>query len=139
VRASQDRILVSHAGVLPRPDDLRDMLASGTDEGFEARLPSAVREVVAQQIACGVDIVNDGEISKRAGFSSYAKERLSGFVERPEVDARNLRNVTARDRRLFPGPLPRAWAASIDRPRSWSPSSRFATSARTESSATSPI
>jgi 5-methyltetrahydropteroyltriglutamate--homocysteine methyltransferase len=79
------------------------MLANGADGDVEGRLPSAVREVVEQQVACGVDIVNDGEISKRAGFSSYAKERLSGFVERPEVDARNLRNVTARDRQLFPG------------------------------------
>lgn len=103
MRRSDERILVSHAGVLPRPDDLRELMAEPDASRFEARLPSAVREVVEQQIACGVDIVNDGEISKRAGFSSYAKERLSGFVERPEVNAQTLRNVTARDRKLFPG------------------------------------
>ncbi len=105
MRRSLDRILVSHAGVLPRPDDLRDLLAQDSADArkVEERLPSAVREVVQQQVDCGMDIVNDGEISKRAGFSSYAKERLSGFEERPSTDARMLRNVTARDRLLFPG------------------------------------
>ncbi len=105
MRSSQDRILVSHAGVLPRPEDLQDSVTQGPEGAarFEERLPSAVREVVQQQVNCGIDIVNDGEISKRAGFSSYAKERLAGFEERPSDDARMLRNVTARDRQLFPG------------------------------------
>jgi 5-methyltetrahydropteroyltriglutamate--homocysteine methyltransferase len=105
MRTSQDRILVSHAGVLPRPDSLLEVLAQGSDADgrFEERLPSAVHEIVERQVACGIDIVNDGEIRKRAGFSSYAKERLSGFQERPATDARMLRNVTARDRLLFPG------------------------------------
>ena len=105
MRSSQARILVSHAGVLPRPADLQDLAAQGPEAAarFEERLPGAVREVVQQQVDCGIDIVNDGEISKRAGFSSYAKERLSGFEERPSDDARMLRNVTARDRQLFPG------------------------------------
>jgi 5-methyltetrahydropteroyltriglutamate--homocysteine methyltransferase len=76
---------------------------SAPEAEFESALPDAVRSVVEQQVACGVDIVNDGEISKRAGFSSYAKERLGGFEERLSDDARMLRNVTARDRLQFPG------------------------------------
>jgi len=100
VRKNTDRIRVSHAGVLPRPDSLQ---VSAPEAEFEAALPNAVKTVVEQQVGVGVDIVNDGEISKRAGFSSYAKERLGGFEERPSDDARLLRNVTARDRLLFPG------------------------------------
>src|SRR5919109_2343590 len=88
MQRSTERILTTHAGSLPRPDDLRDMLVA-KDEGqpydqarFATRLRSAVAEVVRLQTAAGLDIINDGEISKRS-FSTYARERLSGFEERP--------------------------------------------------------
>jgi len=41
----------------------------------------AVAEVVKKQIACGIDIINDGEVGK-SNFSRYARERLGGFIER---------------------------------------------------------
>src|SRR5919109_4538694 len=85
---STERILTTHAGSLPRPDDLRDMLVA-KDEGqpydqarFATRVQSAVAEVVRRQPAAGLDVINDGELSKRS-FSTYARERLSGFEERP--------------------------------------------------------
>jgi 5-methyltetrahydropteroyltriglutamate--homocysteine methyltransferase len=88
MQRSTERILTTHAGSLPRPDDLRDMLVA-KDEGqpydqarFATRLRSAVAEVVRLQTAAGLDIINDGELSKRS-FSTYARERLSGFEERP--------------------------------------------------------
>jgi 5-methyltetrahydropteroyltriglutamate--homocysteine methyltransferase len=88
MRRSTERILTTHAGSLPRPDDLRDMLIA-KDDGqpydqarFTTRVQSAVAEVVQQQTAAGLDIINDGELSKRS-FSTYARERLSGFEERP--------------------------------------------------------
>jgi 5-methyltetrahydropteroyltriglutamate--homocysteine methyltransferase len=81
-------ILTTHAGRLPRPDDLRDRLIA-KDEGqpsdqarFATRVRSAVAEVVRQQTAAGLDSINDGELSKRS-VSTYARERLSGFEARP--------------------------------------------------------
>ena len=59
MRRSIDRILVSHAGNLPRPDDLTRLLIAGESErvALNKRLPGAVAEVVERQIACGVDVV----------------------------------------------------------------------------------
>jgi 5-methyltetrahydropteroyltriglutamate--homocysteine methyltransferase len=86
MKRSTERILTTHAGSLPRPEDLRDVLVA-KDEGrpydqatFATRLRSAVGEVVQQQIMSGLDIINDGELSKRS-FSTYARERLSGYEE----------------------------------------------------------
>jgi len=82
-----DRILTTHAGSLPRPDDLWQMLVAKRDgqpydeTRFEERVRSAVQEAVQQQIHCGIDIVNDGELRK-PNFLVYARERLSGFSQR---------------------------------------------------------
>ena len=65
-----DRFLTTHTGSLPRPDDLiRAMFAK--EEGvpvdrtaLAARIGEAVAEVVRKQVAAGVDLVNDGEMSK---------------------------------------------------------------------------
>src|SRR5213593_2791 len=88
MRRSTERILTTHAGSLPRPDDLRDMLMA-KDEGrpydqetFARHVRSAVAEVVQQQHAAGIDIINDGEESKRS-FSTYVRERFNGWEERP--------------------------------------------------------
>jgi len=64
---STERILVSHAGVLPRPEGLQRLFDAGPREraAFDAALPGGVADVVARQVAAGVDIVNDGEVSKR--------------------------------------------------------------------------
>ncbi len=111
MRRSTDRILVSHAGTLPRPDDLAEMMAAGPAqaEAFDKRVPSAVQEVVRKQAEIGVDIVNDGELAKRGGFSGYIRERLTGIEERPDADNLQPRDVTGRDKRDFP----QAFAAGI--------------------------
>ena len=66
MRRSTDRILTTHAGSLPRPDDLREMITA-KDEGrpydpvaLAHRVQGAVTEVVQMQINCGIDIINDG-------------------------------------------------------------------------------
>ena len=88
MKRSTERILVTHAGSLARPDDLWEMLIAKNEgqpydrEAFSRRVRSAVAEVVRKQIECGIDIVNDGELGK-SNFSRYTRERLSGFVERP--------------------------------------------------------
>ncbi|HLG72525.1 MAG TPA: cobalamin-independent methionine synthase II family protein [Chloroflexota bacterium] len=98
---STDHILVSHAGNLPRPESLAKSLQSGGRDEFVRQLPAAVAEVVKRQAAIGIDVVNDGELSKVGGFSNYASERLGGLEQRTsDVPAMN---VSARDRLDFPG------------------------------------
>ncbi|HEX6511798.1 MAG TPA: cobalamin-independent methionine synthase II family protein [Chloroflexota bacterium] len=103
MRRSSEHILVSHAGNLPRPEYLQEALAAGPagQEEFTTRLPSAVTEVVRRQADLGIDIVNDGELSKIGGFSNYAGERLSGLQQRTS-DIPPM-NVSGRDRLDFPG------------------------------------
>jgi len=81
---STDRFLTTHTGSLPRPDDLiRTMYAK--EEGvpvepgaLAARVRDAVAEVVKKQSVAGIDIVNDGELSKPS-YATYVKDRLTGF------------------------------------------------------------
>jgi methionine synthase II (cobalamin-independent) len=60
-------------------------------------LASAVTEVVKQQIGCGLDIVNNGELSK-PNFTDYVLERIAGCEKRPGTGLRRL-SMTARDER----------------------------------------
>jgi 5-methyltetrahydropteroyltriglutamate--homocysteine methyltransferase len=105
---STERILVSHAGALPRPDNLQQLFDAGpgSQAGFEAALPDAVAEIVARQAAAGVDIVDDGEISKHGLFIGYIRDRMSGFsrVAVPTAEFRPRHApVWGRDLRDFPG------------------------------------
>ncbi|MBO0833836.1 MAG: hypothetical protein J2P29_17885, partial [Actinobacteria bacterium] len=61
--------------------------------------------VVAQQVAAGIDVVNDGEISKRGLFTGYIRDRMSGFERRSVPAGYKPENagVTGRDRLEFPG------------------------------------
>jgi 5-methyltetrahydropteroyltriglutamate--homocysteine methyltransferase len=104
VKRSTDRILVSHAGVLPRPQDLRDLMAPGREDEFHKRLPSAVKEIVDQQVKAGFDVINDGEFSKVGGFSGYPRQRLSGIELREVKDGEGPppHDVQGRDKRDFP-------------------------------------
>jgi 5-methyltetrahydropteroyltriglutamate--homocysteine methyltransferase len=67
MKLSRDRILTTHVGSLPRPDDLIDLLRKEDRgepfdrAGLEARVAAAVRETVADQAKAGVDIVGDGD------------------------------------------------------------------------------
>ena len=108
MRRSTERILVSHAGVLPRSEELQRLFAAGPAEqaAFTAALPGAVADVVARQVAAGIDIVNDGEISKRGLFIGYIRDRMTGFsqVAVPTADFRPRHApVWGRDLRDFPG------------------------------------
>src|SRR5258708_1185455 len=98
MRRSTDAILTTHTGSLPRPDDLVDLLyAEESGEPVDSaalqdRIRSAVSESVHQQIAAGIDIVDDGEMSK-VSYSTYVNARLPGFEghvhvpRRPRPDA----------------------------------------------------
>lgn len=77
-------IKTSHVGSLPRGDELTPLLLA-RDKGepydaaeFDRAVGTAVDAAVAMQVACGVDVVSDGELGK-VGYSTYMIERLSGF------------------------------------------------------------
>lgn len=82
-----NRILTTHVGSLPRPTDLLDLMKAKIqgqpyDAGaYAAKVRSAVSDVVRRQMACGIDILTDGEQSK-PGFFAYVNERLAGFEAR---------------------------------------------------------
>src|SRR5437764_3713866 len=84
MKRSTDRFLTTHTGSLPRPEDLiRTMYAKEEGVPVDAaalsqRVAAAVDEVVRKQVAAGVDVVNDGEMSKPS-YATYIKDRLSGF------------------------------------------------------------
>src|ERR671932_1095242 len=101
MRRSNEKILVPHAAPPPPPADLQELFAAGPSRStaFEQRLPSAVREVVVRQAETGIDIVNDGELSK-SNFTSYARDRLGGLEVAQTPPGH--RDITARDKREFP-------------------------------------
>lgn len=81
---SVDRFLTTHTGSLPRPDDLVELVIA-TQRGdevdpavLENRITEAVFESTRKQIEAGVDIVNDGEMSKPS-YATYVLQRLTGF------------------------------------------------------------
>jgi 5-methyltetrahydropteroyltriglutamate--homocysteine methyltransferase len=79
-----DRILTTHTGSLPRPKALLELLqakdnGSAVDNAtLDALTADAVKETVRKQIENGIDVVNDGEMSK-IGYVTYVKDRLTGF------------------------------------------------------------
>jgi 5-methyltetrahydropteroyltriglutamate--homocysteine methyltransferase len=79
-----DRILTTHAGSLPRPAALLPLLLAQEQgeavdgEQLQAEIQAAVRETVNRQREAGVDVLNDGEVSKPS-YATYVKDRLTGF------------------------------------------------------------
>src|SRR5436190_6478485 len=106
MKRSMDRILTTHVGSLPRPDDLRDLIQNkargeAVDEAlFAARVKSAVAETVRRQAEAGIDIVADGEMG-RIGFIPYANERLTGIEPSRGAEPANYWNQS-REYREFP-------------------------------------
>jgi len=84
MQRSTDRILTTHVGSLARPRDLLEMLREREHgrpydaAALDGRIASAVTELVATQVDCGIDVVTDGEMSK-VSFLTYVKDRLAGF------------------------------------------------------------
>jgi 5-methyltetrahydropteroyltriglutamate--homocysteine methyltransferase len=108
MKRSTDRILTSHAGSLHRPDDIRATMAARRDgEPFDAelsaRIKEGVTEVVRLQHENGVDVVNDGEYTKRS-WQTYSRGRLEGLEFRPlrEDEDRSYGSITKRESRVFP-------------------------------------
>ena len=109
MKTSQDRILTTHVGSLPRPPELRALLVR-KDQGeaydkaaLERLTRQAVVDIVRRQAGAGIDIVNDGEMSK-PGYSTYVADRLSGFAghepAKPRLDTRDHPNFLAAYERM---------------------------------------
>jgi 5-methyltetrahydropteroyltriglutamate--homocysteine methyltransferase len=105
MKLSTDRILTTHVGSLPRPEDLFEMLLAKMDgkpvdeKTYEQRVRRAVADSVKQQVATGLDVVSDGEMGKPS-FITYAAQRLDGLEQRQGVRPNPFSNT--RETRDFP-------------------------------------
>jgi 5-methyltetrahydropteroyltriglutamate--homocysteine methyltransferase len=98
MKTSTQRILTTHVGSLPRPKELAEqLLRKDRGEAYDAAAlekstAEAVSAIVKRQVEAGIDIVDDGEMSK-PGYSTYIADRLSGFrghaARKPPLDTRD--------------------------------------------------
>jgi 5-methyltetrahydropteroyltriglutamate--homocysteine methyltransferase len=105
MKLSSDRILTTHVGSLPRPDDLFEMMLAKMDgkaldeKAYAERVRRAVEDSVKQQVGAGLDVVSDGEMGKPS-FITYAAQRLGGLEKRDGVRPSPFSNT--RETRDFP-------------------------------------
>ncbi len=124
---STDRILTTHVGSLPRPDDLIELMLvedrheTDDPEMLGARISEAVRDVVAKQVGLGIDVVSDGELGKIA-YTFYVKHRLSNIADGVPPGAEVPKDVANLDLLDHPDFAERArlsrhtWSLLYDRP-----------------------
>ncbi|MEM7028300.1 MAG: cobalamin-independent methionine synthase II family protein [Chloroflexota bacterium] len=97
MKLSTDRILTTHVGSMPRPQNVVDMLfAQDNDElknqaAFDSTMKAAVADIAQKQTNAGVDIISDGEMSK-ISYATYIRHRLTGFEigEMPRATPKDL-------------------------------------------------
>ena len=98
---STDRILTTHVGSLPRPQEVVDILFAQDrgeaidEQKFDATIRSAVADAVNKQAQAGLDIVSDGEMGK-ISYATYIRHRLTGF------EPGNVPRATPQDQDDFP-------------------------------------
>ena len=98
---SADRILTTHVGSLPRPQEVVDLLfAQDRGEAYDAKkfddtIRKAVADAVNKQAEAGIDIVSDGENGK-ISYATYIRHRLTGF------EPGNVPRATPQDLDDFP-------------------------------------
>ena len=107
MKTSTDRILTTHAGSLPRPKSLVDVILA-REKGetidaatFEDVTSKAVDEVVALQVKNGVDIVSDGEMSKPS-YTTYIRHRVEGIQPDPRAAEKGRDIMIGRDSLAHP-------------------------------------
>jgi 5-methyltetrahydropteroyltriglutamate--homocysteine methyltransferase len=82
--ATSNRFLTTHVGSLPRNEELMQIMFAREDgipldrAALEEKVILAVEDVAARQIKAGIDVINDGEMSKPS-YATYVKDRLNGF------------------------------------------------------------
>jgi 5-methyltetrahydropteroyltriglutamate--homocysteine methyltransferase len=115
MKHSTDRILTTHAGSLPRPPDLLELIERSGANAFDmaaaaAHLRAAVADIVRKQINLGIDVIDDGEYGKPS-FVSYINERLGGYEVDKVAGPRN-QWASSREGRSFPEFYAQTHAAS---------------------------
>ena len=104
MKRSDQRILTTHTGSLPRPADLVEALnakelgQSHDERALDSRVSRAIAEIVQRQADAGLDVINDGEHSK-VSWMAYARGRLSGLEE---IDSPVRFRGATRDSLAFP-------------------------------------
>lgn len=82
MQISEHRILTTHVGSLPRTKAVTDIVFAAergdSSEGAETIIRDALDDVVRRQLAVGIDVVSDGEMSK-ISYATYIKDRITGF------------------------------------------------------------
>ena len=129
MRGSRDRIITSHVGSLPRPENLieanrlREQNPAADENKFQDLLQQSVSDIVRKQKDLGIDVPNDGEFGKSMGYRvnyrawlSYSFYRLAGLVFDQTVSAPPrpahpgdlviARFDQRRDRTKFAAPMP---------------------------------
>ena len=77
MQRSTGRILTTHVGALPAPHELWANPASDL-----SGLRQEVANVVRFQRAAGIDLVNEGELTKGGNWVTFFNARLTGFQTR---------------------------------------------------------
>jgi 5-methyltetrahydropteroyltriglutamate--homocysteine methyltransferase len=107
MKTSTDRILTTHTGSLPRPKPLIDVILEREKTGavdaeaFEAATAMAVDDIVERQVAAGIDVVSDGEMSKPS-YTTYIRHRVSGIAPDPRAAEKGVDIMVGRDMQAHP-------------------------------------
>ena len=102
MKTSTERILTTHTGSLPRPKPLIDLILrrekddSITAQALEAEVTKATDDIVATQVAAGIDVVSDGEMSKPS-YTMYIRHRVTGIAPDPRAAEKGRDIMIGRD------------------------------------------
>jgi 5-methyltetrahydropteroyltriglutamate--homocysteine methyltransferase len=107
MKTSTDRILTTHTGSLPRPKPLIDLILrrekgeTVDPKTFDAEVIKATDGIVAQQVAAGIDVVSDGEMSKPS-YTTYIRHRVTGIEHDPRAAEKGVDIMIGRDMLAHP-------------------------------------
>jgi len=107
MKISTDCILTTHTGSLPRPKPLIDLIlrrekGEAVDpKAFEVEVVKATDGIVAQQVAAGIDVVSDGEMSKPS-YTTYIRHRVTGIEPDPRAAEKGVNIMIGRDMLAHP-------------------------------------
>jgi 5-methyltetrahydropteroyltriglutamate--homocysteine methyltransferase len=102
MKTSIDRILTTHTGSLPRPKSLIELILrrekgeAVSPQALDAEVAKATDEIVAKQVAAGIDVVSDGEMSKPS-YTTYIRHRVTGIEPDPRAAEKGVDIMIGRD------------------------------------------
>jgi 5-methyltetrahydropteroyltriglutamate--homocysteine methyltransferase len=102
MKTSIDRVLTTHTGSLPRPKSLIELILrrekgeAVSPQALDAEVVKATDEIVAKQVAAGIDVVSDGEMSKPS-YTTYIRHRVTGIEPDPRAADKGVDIMIGRD------------------------------------------